>query len=319
MKTKKGFTLVELLVVISIIAILLAVLIPSMNRAKEAAKRTICGSQQKQIGVALMAYIGDYHDSLPFYGGWDPSWQAPFWAGTGKDELHPYAAYRGDKSPWVTSTATVPWTVVPLKMGCLHKGGFIKDAKVFYCPSNKDKNYVFDSYTNPLLPQNTSKEWGTLPQKYNTGNQWVRVGYAYYPIDESLKWDNGGMQMVGGNYVPRYTARTYGKLSKNFPYLTDVLWTRADVSHKSGYVETSSKISITNAGVNALFKDGHVRYNKDGPVTYYKVGDDTPYSGPTLFDNEFWTAMDPPGNAPQNDGLDIRFLLYYLYKDMIKP
>jgi len=64
-KTKKGFTLVELLVVISIIAILLAVLIPSMNRAKEAAKRVICSNGKKQIALGIAAYAADYDGFMP--------------------------------------------------------------------------------------------------------------------------------------------------------------------------------------------------------------------------------------------------------------
>ena len=55
----KGFTLVELLVVISIIAILLAVLMPALNKAREAAKRTICGNNLKSLNQALMLYAND--------------------------------------------------------------------------------------------------------------------------------------------------------------------------------------------------------------------------------------------------------------------
>ncbi|MBM4104386.1 MAG: prepilin-type N-terminal cleavage/methylation domain-containing protein, partial [Planctomycetes bacterium] len=59
MKTKKGFTLIELLVVIAIIALLLSILIPSLNRAKDAAKNLICKSNLKSLGAASLAYLGD--------------------------------------------------------------------------------------------------------------------------------------------------------------------------------------------------------------------------------------------------------------------
>ena len=55
----KGFTLVELLVVISIIAVLLAILIPSLNKAKEQAKKIVCQNNMRQIGLGAHAYSLD--------------------------------------------------------------------------------------------------------------------------------------------------------------------------------------------------------------------------------------------------------------------
>lgn len=62
---KKAFTLIELLVVIAIIAILAAILFPVFAQAKEAAKKTQCLSNTKQIGTAIHLYIGDADDVLP--------------------------------------------------------------------------------------------------------------------------------------------------------------------------------------------------------------------------------------------------------------
>jgi len=62
---KRAFTLIELLVVIAIIAILAAILFPVFAAAKEAAKKTQCMSNCKQIGTGLYMYVSDTDDTLP--------------------------------------------------------------------------------------------------------------------------------------------------------------------------------------------------------------------------------------------------------------
>ncbi len=69
---KKGFTLIELLVVIAIIALLLSILLPGMTKAKEMARRMICGTGLRQIGLSLGMYADENDEKYPL--NHDGSW-----------------------------------------------------------------------------------------------------------------------------------------------------------------------------------------------------------------------------------------------------
>ncbi len=62
---KQNFTLIELLVVIAIIAILASMLLPTLGRARETARRINCLSDEKQIGLSLLNYTSDSNAQLP--------------------------------------------------------------------------------------------------------------------------------------------------------------------------------------------------------------------------------------------------------------
>jgi prepilin-type N-terminal cleavage/methylation domain-containing protein len=60
-----GFTLIELLVVISIIALLISLLLPALSQANNVAKKIVCASNLRQLGMAMHEYAGSYNDAYP--------------------------------------------------------------------------------------------------------------------------------------------------------------------------------------------------------------------------------------------------------------
>jgi prepilin-type N-terminal cleavage/methylation domain-containing protein/prepilin-type processing-associated H-X9-DG protein len=81
-KQHKGFTLVELLVVVSIIAILLAVLVPALNGARRQAKKVVCSSNLKQLSAAFEMYLQENRRNVfmqAYYGTNDTGEPGTFW------------------------------------------------------------------------------------------------------------------------------------------------------------------------------------------------------------------------------------------------
>jgi len=82
-----AFTLIELLVVIAIIAILAAMLLPALARAKESGKRIVCLNNIKQLSMAAQMYLGDNQGAYPprFGGGTSSRWPDKFFDNYGKN------------------------------------------------------------------------------------------------------------------------------------------------------------------------------------------------------------------------------------------
>ena len=230
MRPKKAFALIELLIVIAITALLLAIVTPSLRKAKDYAKRTICMNNSRQIAIGLRVYAeNNDNEIIPM--------RLPDAQGTITD--NPFAwqgvltlceAYRDGNGK-----------MVPMHLGVLYDLGLIENPKVFYCPSQPRNSdypipYYYDFYT-----KDGTIEWNSdVVQIPNlSGHRFVRTSYNYWT----------------------YGKKRLGQLSGNKPIMVDNLQEWEVIPHRKG-----SRTTGDPQGVTAVFVDGHVSFCTDRSI-----------------------------------------------------
>ncbi len=209
-RRRGAFTLVELLVVVAIIALLVGLLMPSLQRAKELTRRAMCLHNLKSLVTAANIYAEDFDGTYPTYKQWADN----------PALLNKYFLPYNTRNVFNGQIRDPDGDLVPLNLCMVWEQQLLPDPRIFYCPSQPFNYYHYDRYPQPFDKSNR-----TLP------GYW-RTAYMYSP------------HVVG--YLRAYTHKTTFPPRKIL--LTDILNQEKSVAHWDTADRPGWNIAFPNGG-----------------------------------------------------------------------
>ena len=255
MNHRKAFTLIELLVVIAIIAILAAILFPVFAQAKEAAKKTQCLSNQKNINLGVIMYQGDVDDTFPMDQWYTATGDQVRWY----DAVNPYIK-NGDKFAF--------------------NGRVSGEGGIWSCPSTQKQQALYGVH-NFLFPDGQSCPWinGTSTATVNASSLQTPADTVVIVEKGLNKGDNSWIQFVADEW--NWTNTVGNPAGSVEGEKWDIDKTRNhDCDYSPGaytdaqygtYGLCSSMPRYRHNGVsNMAFGDGHVKSTNRGRLSWFK-------------------------------------------------
>ena len=257
----RGFTLVELLVVIGIIAVLISILLPTLSRARESANRTKCLSNLRSVFELLKMYENNYNGASPLgYGGLEL--QAGYFLSRGgaatPSEVGKSYRYTGIG---LLIPANLVSNATSTNVSSSNPG------QIFYCPSFQgDVNHDFNAATNPWPPSNPFYDGSTVAA------HGCRMSYSQRPIDAPVYKGGGKFQVTKIQYdkdTPNWPPQLIPKgwptaiaglpatLGYSFPKLAKLrnVALFSDISAGEGRLVIGHK-----SGMNVLYNTGAAKF-----------------------------------------------------------